>query len=72
MEKITKLLPGDKAMIRHIMGNVHVGTSDEEVLEFVKERINISKISPRCLREIEEYAIKCHRNNQNLCSHYRF
>jgi len=68
---ITKLMSGDKSMIRQIVGRVHVYDSDENVVAYVKSRMDLSAASPGCVRQIERQAIKEHAANRKLVRDFR-
>lgn len=65
------LAPGDKAGIDWVMGKVHVGTPDDEVVEMWRERCAKSAkrgapLNAAQQRAVIEYALKAHRKNQSL------
>lgn len=53
-----------KKQIEWIMGNVHVGTSDAEVLAEWKKRC--AKLPAALAKACTAYALKVHRKNQDL------
>ena len=55
---------GDKAMIRMIMGRVHVGTPDGEVAREWNERAAAYDRSTR--KAVMRYALKVHHQNGTL------
>ena len=54
---------GDKAMIRMVLGNVHVGTPDAEVRAEWEKRSDKAKVSPCVRKKVVAYALKCHHDN---------
>ncbi|MBV6342997.1 hypothetical protein [Candidatus Magnetobacterium casense] len=60
-----KLTGGDKHIIRNIVGRLHVGTSDEEVINYLYSRF-VSNPSPALAKAAAKYAIKAHHDNQDL------
>jgi len=56
---------GTKYMIERRMGNVHVGTSDEEVKKIAAKWLK-SGVDPKFVKAVVAYALKCHRKNQKF------
>ena len=53
--------------IKWRMGHVHVGTSDEDVKSEWQKRCEQNGVTDqRIINQICHYALKCHRDNQNL------
>ena len=52
--------------IRWLMGRVHVGTSDAEIEADIRARCSDPAYTPEIIQEAIDYALLCHRENQNL------
>lgn len=70
---MSKLTPATKGQISWIVGNYHVGKSDDEVRENWQMRIarnnrrnKSHKIDDELRTAIIAYALECHHNNQGL------
>ena len=61
------LTNGDKAMIRHIVGGLHVSTPDETVQKMWLARGK--NCSEAIRKEVGEFAVACHIENRNLYRH---
>lgn len=55
-----------KKQIEWIMGNVHVGTPDAEVVADWQKRCARAKLAPALAKACIAYALKIHRKNQDL------
>ena len=64
---MTTLGEGDKAMIRRIVGGLHVSTPDETVRAMWVKRAR--KHSEAIRKEVGEFAVACHIENRNLYRH---
>ena len=52
--------------IRSIVATFHVGTSDEEIMADMETRAMRVKAKPAEILQCQMYALKCHRENQQL------
>ncbi len=55
-----------EGQIRHHMGNVHCGKSDEFVTEMMVEVCQRASLTESQTKRCVVYALKCHHDNQNL------
>jgi hypothetical protein len=56
--------------IRWLVGQLSVGTPDEDVVEVIKARLP-KDTAPRIADQCGRYALKCHRENQRLVATLR-
>lgn len=57
-----KLLGGDKAIVRNIVGDIHVATPVPEMLAHVRSKLKAGA-RPALVRAVEKYASKIHADN---------
>lgn len=55
-----------KAEIFWIVGRIHVGTPDNEIIDNFRARCKRAGASPQLTSAVIRYALKCHRDNQAL------
>jgi len=61
--------PADAAAIDMIVGNLHVATSDEDVLALIASRINVDMASPDGYPEaLAAEALRVHHANRDMYS----
>ena len=58
---------GMEAMVRMIVGRMHVGDSDDEVKAYVVSRLK-KGAAPKLVKQAERCAVKLHRVNQKMYS----
>lgn len=64
--------PATRSSIRRIVGWLHVGTSDQEVVAEIMHRMPPEQFSEGFRNLAKACALNAHHENQNLCRMFRF
>lgn len=67
-----RLSPALKQQIRWLTNRLHVAEEDTVVSENITGRMTLIVYTPGAIKKAGEYAIKIHRDNQNLFKRYNF
>lgn len=64
--------PALKQQIRWLTNRFHVAEEDSVVAANITDRMTLIVYTPGAIKKAGEYAIKVHRDNQNLFKRYNF